>query len=179
MAWPTCARLASGCAPQPEEGIVLITDPGPDPDDVKALLILGVLHRQRKIRLHAIVTNGGQQADLRARLALCIMDWIGVRDVPIGVGSAGKAYVAEAHEYAISGFDTADISRLMQGPKLLSSVLHAAGERSLTFVAISSMRDLADLMAVEPELFLARTREVAVMGGLTYDAARSTWLPDT
>ncbi|KAG8470407.1 hypothetical protein KFE25_008828 [Diacronema lutheri] len=119
--------------------MVLITDPGPDPDDMKTMLIAGILHRQKEIKMHAIVANGGHQAERRAKLALCLMDLIGVRDVPVGIGSEGKPYVAQAHD----------------------------------------LRDLADLIAAEPELFVARACEVAVMGGLTRDDAASKWRPDT
>ncbi|KAG8460936.1 hypothetical protein KFE25_010687 [Diacronema lutheri] len=73
--------------------MVLITDPGPDPDDIKTMLISGVLHRKKEITLHAIVAN--------------------------------------------------------------------------------------DVIAAEPELFLARTREVTVMGGLTWDDANTKWRPDS
>lgn len=115
-------------------------DPGPDPDDVKALLVAAVLHRQRVARLRAVVCNGGMQPRARARLARCILDHVGLRDVPVGVGSEGKPYVAKPHEYAIPGFDEVDASRLLNGAALLAEVLRRARPRSLTVVCISSLR---------------------------------------
>ena len=130
--------------------------------------------------MHAIVANGGHQAERRAKLALCLMDLIGVRDVPVGIGSEGKPYVAQAHEYALPGYERTNVARLLPGHTLLLDVLRRAPrERALTFVCISSLRDLADLIAAEPELFVARACEVAVMGGLTRDDAASKWRPDT
>lgn len=143
------------------------------------MLISGVLHRKKEITLHAIVANGGQQPERRAKLARCIMDAIGVRDVPVGVGSAGKPYAALSHEYALPGCEHVDAARLLPGHALLLDVLRASRKRSLTFVCISSLRDLADVIAAEPELFLARTREVTVMGGLTWDDANTKWRPDS
>jgi hypothetical protein len=35
--------------------IILISDPGPDPDDVKALLVAAMLHAHRRVELLAVV----------------------------------------------------------------------------------------------------------------------------
>jgi hypothetical protein len=50
---------------------------GPDPDDVKALLIAAILHNQGHVWLRAVVCNGGSSARDRARLARCVLDHVG------------------------------------------------------------------------------------------------------
>lgn len=146
---------------------------------MKALLVASVLHRQRVASLRAVVCNGGNQPRARARLARCILDHIGLRDVPVGVGSAGRAYVAKPHEYAIDGYDDVDETRLLDGGALLAELLRNAAPKSLTFVCISSLRDLADLMRDTPELVAERARLVSIMGGIVrVEHARAGWGPD-
>jgi len=166
------------CLGRGRQNLVIITDPGPDPDDVKALLVAGVLHRHRTLHLSAVVANGGQQAMRRARLARCVLDKLGAYDVPVGVGSEGKEYKPQPHEYAIDGIDQVDSARLRSGQELLISTLRAAVSNSLTFVCISSLRDLADVMDEHPALVMEKVVEVAVQGGLERDE-EGTWQPDT
>lgn len=59
--------------PQP---ILLITDPGPDPDDVKSIISLAVFHIQQVITLKGVVCNGGNQAARRAQLARHVLDML-------------------------------------------------------------------------------------------------------
>ena len=53
--------------------LVIVTDPGPDPDDVKTILSSAIKHRAGQIRVHGIVCNGGHQAEQRARLAKALL----------------------------------------------------------------------------------------------------------
>jgi inosine-uridine nucleoside N-ribohydrolase len=99
----------------------LVTDPGPDPDDVKVLLVLAVLHRRGLIDFVGAVCNGGGQPALRAQLARCVLDTVGAREIPVAIGSAGKPYSAQPHEYAIEGFDAVDPTRLLDGPTLIAA----------------------------------------------------------
>eukprot|EP00304_Pavlova_gyrans_P006070 CAMPEP_0206049134 /NCGR_PEP_ID=MMETSP1466-20131121/26043_1 /ASSEMBLY_ACC=CAM_ASM_001126 /TAXON_ID=44452 /ORGANISM="Pavlova gyrans, Strain CCMP608" /LENGTH=1171 /DNA_ID=CAMNT_0053424217 /DNA_START=35 /DNA_END=3550 /DNA_ORIENTATION=+ len=150
----------------PPKRFVLITDPGPDPDDVKALLALSVLHKQGIVRLEAVVANGGQQPDKRARLAKCILNHVKEPNVPVGIGSQGKPYSAQPHEYDMEGYEEVEQHDLGQGPSLLLRVLRDAPPKSLNFVCISSLRDLADLMVEHPDLVREKTQLVAIQGGL-------------
>jgi len=101
-------------------GLVIVTDPGPDPDDIKALLM------QNKIVLRVVIAKGGQQAESLARLARCVLNLVGVFVVPVGIGSAGKPYQAQPHEYKLEGFEDVDASTLQEGSQLLLSVLCAS-----------------------------------------------------
>lgn len=144
--------------------LVLISDPGPDPDDVKAILVAAVLHRLESINLTAVVANGGGQPARRAQLARTVLDHVGVTDVPVGVGSLGTPYVAQPHEYALSGFN--DKASLVDGHALLMRTLRSARNHSLTVCCISSLRDLADVITAEPALVLAKVASLVIQGGL-------------
>jgi len=148
-------------------------------DDIKALLIAGVLHRQGCVELHAVVANGGAQAARRAQLARAVLDHIGADAVPVGIGTDGKPGLPQPHEFSLLGFDSVDTSRLVDGAELLLRVLRSAARRSLTIVCISSLRDLADIIAAEPQLVADKVCEVAIQGGVELDGLSGEWTPDT
>jgi len=161
--------------------LLLITDIGPDPDDAKALLVAAMLHKRGRIRLRAVIANGGQQSRERARLAYCFLGHLGLaKEVPVGAGSIGDAYMPQPHEYALEGFrDVAD-SVLQPGPELLLRTLRTARPRSLRVVCISSLRDIADAIREHLELVLSKVHTIAIQGGLVVDASSPHgWTPDT
>ena len=158
----------------------MVTDPGPDPDDVKAILVLAVLHQQGDLELVGVVCNGGGQPLARARLARCILDAVGEADVPVGVGSEGKAYDAMPHEYAIAGYDAVDDSRLVPGHDLVMRALRESPQGGLTIIIISSLRDFADAIMADDALVRDRVAFVSIMGGLQPSAdAPFGYEPDT
>lgn len=146
----------------------------------QALLVLAIAHTRGALTARAVVTNGGGQPVERARLALCALDHIGVRDIPVGAGSEGSPYTPQPHEYALAGQSEVDPSRMLDGGALLRSALDGAAARSLTFVCISSLRDLADLINADARLFVAKTRMVSIQAGLERRAgAPFGWAPDS
>lgn len=160
--------------------VLIVTDPGPDPDDVKALLVLAIAHKRGQLRLRGVVANGGHAAAARAALARCVLDHVGEPSIPVGIGSPGRPHPAGAHEYLISGFDRVDPGRLEEGAALILRELRAARPRSVTILLISSLRDFADIIGAYPALVLAKVAEVAVQGGLEADAhAPHGWRPDS
>lgn len=135
----------------PGRRLVIITDVGPDPDDAKALLVAGVFHLSGSLELCAVVANGGAQPEMRARLARCVLDHVGVgSSVPVGIGSMGTPYAAQPHEYSLAGFEQVEARELADGKALLMQVFRQAKRRSLTVVCISSLRDFADLIDEAP-----------------------------
>jgi len=112
-----------------------------------------------------------------------MLDHVGLRDVPVGVGSTGKAYTPQPHEYDIQGYDKVDTTRLVRDSHdLLLRVLSRARPGGVRVVCISSMRDLADLMATHPDLVLSRVTLVGIQAGLEADNSPSSttgWKPDT
>ena len=110
--------------------VVVITDPGPDPDDVKVLLVLAALHRQHMLRLVAVVANGGGQPLARARLAKCVLAHARIFDVPVGFGSEGMPTEALPHEYDLQGYADVAPSAIEQGHQLLMRTLRSAASAS-------------------------------------------------
>jgi len=160
--------------------VAVVTDAGPDPDDVKALLVLAMAHRSGRIRLAAVVANGGGQPGLRAQLMRLLLNRIGELGVPVGVGSLGVALAEQPHECALRGFAAVDPSRLLDGPALLLRTRVRAAPRSVAVLLISGLRDFADVVLAQPGLVQRKVRAVAIQGGLVPDAAAPFgFAPDT
>lgn len=130
------------------------------------------------LTVRGVITNGGMQPQARATLARCILDALGLPAVPVGIGSEGKEYSCQPHEYRIAGYEQVDIKRLLDGSALLLSVLRESAPKSLTVVCISSLRDLADAMSAQPALVEAKVAEVAIQAGLER-GEDSSWVPDS
>lgn len=159
--------------------LLLVTDPGPDPDDVKAILTAVVLTKQGELRLRGLICNGGGQPIRRARLARCILDRLHVPDIPVGIGSPGTRSVEQSHEMMLPGYDNVADARLYDGHALFLRVLRSARPKSLVVCLISSLRDFADVLAAEPQLVRRAVVEVIVQGGLEKDSAATFgWRPD-
>lgn len=159
--------------------MVVITDPGPDPDDAKVILLLGIAHLGRQISLRAVVCNGGAQARERAGLARCLLDHIGAQRVPVGIGSAGSPTSARPHEFNLPGYAEVDPARLLDGSELLRSALRRSSRKSVRLLCIASMRDAADLFEREPALVFSRLQRVVIQGGLQRDEATGSWVADS
>jgi hypothetical protein len=153
--------------------VLIVSDPGPDPDDVKTLLVAATLHRRRRIRLLGVVCNGGGQPAARARLGRCVLDHAGVPDVPVGIGSHGVPYATQPHEYDIEGYADVGEGALRGGHELLVGALRSAPARSVRVVLISSLRDFADVCISDPALVRAKVHTVSIQGGLERDEADS------
>ncbi|KAJ1618282.1 hypothetical protein T492DRAFT_892325, partial [Pavlovales sp. CCMP2436] len=148
--------------------IVISTDPGPDPDDIKTILILAMLHKQSAVSLRAVICSGGQQPEKRAALGKCLLNHLGESNVPVGIGSRGKEYSAQPHEYLLEGHgQVREDADLVEG--------HALLMQSLTMVCVASLRDFADAMLADPDLFVAKVAVVAIQR----DDEDSPWRPDT
>jgi len=152
--------------------LAIVCDPGPDPDDVKVLLIAAHLHAQGMIRVRGIVCNGGGKGEPMKRAALAAAVWAhtGAEPVPVGVGSEGKGHSASAHEYRLDGFDSAMSQACLfeDGVGLLKRVLYEveAEGGTLLLQVQAGMRDVADLMQQEPERVIKVVRKCSIMGGL-------------
>ena len=71
--------------------VVLVADPGPDPDDVKVIMMAAAQHRAGEIEIAGILANGGHQARERAALARVVLHAFGQETrIPIGVGCPGE-----------------------------------------------------------------------------------------
>lgn len=160
--------------------VVLVTDNGPDPDDAKAILIAATLHIRGDIRLLGVVANGGGHALERAKLSRAILDNAGAESVPVGVGSTGRFTTPNDYEFALEGYEKVAVEALRDGAELLDTAIRTSAERGLHLVLISSLRDAADAIVRDPELFKRKVRTVAIMGGIKRsESSHSGWEPDT
>jgi len=172
-------HACSGGAAREKLRLLVVTDPGPDPDDVKVVVAAACLHLLGEVELLGVVCNGGGQAVQRAKLARAVLLHCGAVDVPVGVGSDGSPYTPQPHEYDLDGFDAVDPDTELRGGRaVLMDALRSADAASLTFLLISSQRDLAQVIGDAPDLFRAKTRHVCVMGGVQR-AEDGSWTPDT
>lgn len=146
--------------------VLLVTDPGPDPDDVKAILIAAMEHLAGRMRLLGVVANGGGDSGRRARFAKRLLDLVGLRRVAVGAGSNGKPQVPRPHEYALEGAEDTVVGN---GAQVMASAVKHAKAKSITFVCISSLRDLADLILVHRARVLRATAAIVIQGGLVED----------
>ena len=82
--------------------------------------------------------------------------------MPVGVGSDGSPYTPQPHEYDLDGFDAVDPDTELRGGRaVLMDALRSADAASLTFLLISSQRDLAQVVGDAPDLFRAKTRRAS------------------
>ena len=141
--------------------VLIVCDPGPDPDDVKVVITAAKCHMTHELDVRGIVCNGGHQAAERARLARCVLrlvDRTVCEKIPVAAGSAGQPYAPKDHEYSIAGFDADDeAGAICEGAALCSRVLRQAAPRSLIVQIQSGFTDVAELIDSEPELFQERS----------------------
>jgi hypothetical protein len=163
-----------------EVRVCLIADPGPDPSTALALLLLGSLHSKGSVELAAVVANGSERPAERAALARCLLKHAGAPGVPVGVGSAGAKHAVAPYEFALPGLDVAAPApdALPSGKRLLLETLRASRPRALTFICLSSLRDLADVVVEAPQLVLEKTFEVVLQGNVERTSARFGWQPE-
>ena len=86
--------------------VLIVCDPGPDPDDVKVLLAAAMLHADKERRsgfvCAGVVCNGGGCPLARAKLGKAVLRVAGAPDVPVAVGSAGETKPQQPHELALA-----------------------------------------------------------------------------
>lgn len=150
--------------------VLIITDPGPDPDDAKVILMAGVQHLQGQVNVTGIVTNGGQQSEARAQLATAILAGIGVTNIPVAHGAPGRKENPSPQVFNLDGFDQVDKGELLQGRDLIFSVLTDAKPKSLTIQIQSAGTDIAEAIKLYPSLIKAKVCKVSVMGGVELKA---------
>jgi len=156
-----------------EQKLVLISDPGQDLDDELAYIMLRYMVDKRYVQVRGIIATLAPAFD-RARLCRGTLDALGLHSVPVGIGNDGgddngfhKASTFEewAHSYMPLAFSESAAS-LEPGRRLLYQIYAQAEFRSLTLVVIASMKDPALFLRDNEKLFLQKTKEVIVMGGV-------------
>ena len=82
--------------------VLVVCDPGPDPDDVKVVITAARCHLNRDLDIRGFVCNGGHQAVERATLARCVLAQVdhgsSLASIPVCAGTAGQPYTPKDHE---------------------------------------------------------------------------------
>lgn len=171
--------LFGGVDQSPRPQVILITDPGKDLDDEQAMVLAAGLHHAEIINLVAVVANLDPALD-RAKLARGTLDLLELFSVRVGIGTpvfvGGKT---EKHEcdadYANAVLptnlhpffvDPEGLLTRLTTPQLLRAILKVAGPKSLTWVLNSGLTDAALCFLSDPTLFVEKTKEVVIMGGV-------------
>ncbi|KAL1514517.1 hypothetical protein AB1Y20_003615 [Prymnesium parvum] len=172
---------------EPPLPLVLITDPGQDLDDEMAFIMARHLTHLKLVELRGVITTLTPSFD-RARLARGTLDLLGFHHVPVGVGTDGGDlqghHTAEPFEESAAtympGVDSGVAHCLDSGLRLLHHLYADAAPRSLVLLIIASMKDAALFARDNQAVFVAKTKEVVVMGGVAPWASDSDELtPDT
>jgi len=175
----------------PDTRLVLISDPGQDLDDEMAYIMTRLLVEDGLVELRAVICTLVPAYD-RARLCRGTLDLLGLRRVPVGIGSDGGD-LAGVHNSApfekgaktyMPGTNSEQAMTLEPGHKLLHDLYEMAAAKSLTILCIASLKDLALFLRDNEQLFVERTKEVVIMGGVDVPAGStlhdgSYLVPDT
>ena len=147
--------------------------------------------------LKAVVANLCP-AGARAKLARGTLDSLAQEDVPVAVGSeanrsgiednftasvsaTGFDYLVREVEEEEEGDSCFDNTEGKGGLNLMLRTYLAAEDHSLTLLIIAAMTDAALFIEQQPSLFAAKTRSVAIMGGVdpaSLDASAQMMMPD-
>ena len=159
----------------PGQRTFISCDPGPDPDDAKVVLMAAALHKKGVLQVEGIITNGGQQAKNRAKLALALLKSVHMQaQIPVGIGSDGKLKKPGPYEYRIDGFDEIQDEELTSGHLLLMRTLEHVPPKSLVVQIQSAATDIALAIQAVPTLFAEKVKLVSVMGGLEFKGNTET-----
>lgn len=155
----------------PAPRIVVITDLAKDFDDLLAMIVLKELHRLGAIELLAFVANLEPAVD-RARLGRGALNELGLRNIPIGIGTSGLGpnHKHQMHEYEFAGSETfiAETAEgLLDGQALLLETFQRAKEQGykITLLTLSSLMDIAKFMKDHRELLADRLERCVLQGG--------------
>jgi tetratricopeptide (TPR) repeat protein len=160
--------------------VVVISDPGRDSDDEVAMCVLASLSRKKNPRITvaapicpsisvvaAVATL--EPAKDRARLMRGSFDVLGLGTTPVGIGSDGGVPTAiDLVPHDVKYMTPAAIP-FDDGQTVLHKTYEKAAPKSITVLVIASMKDLALFMRNHEGLFVAKTKSVAIMGGVMTD----------
>eukprot|EP00931_Biecheleriopsis_adriatica_P018957 TRINITY_DN13073_c0_g2_i1.p1 TRINITY_DN13073_c0_g2~~TRINITY_DN13073_c0_g2_i1.p1 ORF type:complete len:940 (-),score=185.98 TRINITY_DN13073_c0_g2_i1:67-2886(-) len=173
--------------------LIVISDIGQDNDDEMALLLLAEMYRRDEIQVKAVIANL-RPASSRAALARGTLDMVGMKDVPVGIGTDGGSvkhtdtfskhisvpktgldYFSEADANvkkvlaAMDGPTEEQVCkkyRVFPGQKLMLSCLREASDKSIRLLLLSSLKDATLLLKEHENLFARKVLEVTIMGGM-------------
>ena len=162
--------------------VLVITDLGKDYDDLGAMVVLKELHRVGLIHLEGFITNM-KPSRKRAILGRIILDLLGLKDIPIGVGTAGPVEYCEAFDYEFEAsfmpdegtFTPNEGNFWADGLELLHQVFTRAikEERKVDLLLISPLPDIVKYAKLHPKIFREGVGKIYMQGGYSVSAKGS------
>jgi hypothetical protein len=142
-------------------------------DDEMMFVMMRHLVEEGLLEIRGIVATLAPAME-RARLCRGTLNLLGLPNVAVGVGTDGGdtagIHTAEAFEQGASSYmplpNSEEAIRMMPGRKLLSRVYRAAEPKSLTLLIVASLKDAALFLRDNEALFVSKTKEVVIMGGV-------------
>lgn len=151
----------------------MVTDPGPDPDDVKALLVAAMAHKRGEIRLQAVICNGSHEPEVRAILAKKVLNHIGLSKIEVIVGEKGPFREHRPHELSLEG----DASASELSSRTFQQCMESLPDKSCALVIISGMMDVSSCIQKDYKLLARKVISVGIMGGMVW--GDNGWVADT
>lgn len=134
---------------------IVVTDPGTDPDDEMAMILMRALIEDGLMACSAVIANTYPAIE-RARLSRRTLDALGLQTIEVGCGSDGGKDSA----YASAG------AEFKRGVDLIQQAYVAAAPKSVQLVLISKLTDAAVFIHLFERLFVRKTLRVVIMGGV-------------
>lgn len=157
--------------------LVIITDPGQDLDDEMTFILLRCLQGIGLVDVLCVVTNL-HPSFKRALLCRGALDMLGMLDVPVGYGSDGGDTAGKHQDDFVKtapympSVTSQQAFSLPAGRTLLYRVFEEAPPKSLSLCLISSLKDAALFLRDNEALFVAKVKEVTIMGGVKFPIAK-------
>lgn len=181
-------RAAKGQKPP---HLLVITDLAKDYDDLMAMVLLGELHRLGLVELEAFVANL-MPAQSRARFGRGALDLLGLRKIPIGIGTEGSEKLHKVNDYEFkycTFMAPAGSVEFENGEELLLKVLRKAAveKRKVTLLLLSSLMDISKFSQKYPNLVKNTVDNISIQGGMYFEkgtlkadnsAANNNFSPD-
>lgn len=150
--------------------LIIVTDPGKDPDDENTLVLVRWLMDQALAELVAVLAVLAPSKQ-RARLAKGTLNKL-LLTAPVGIGSDCTVTDTGASDHEFQGVDyLAPEEELEDGQVLLVRKLKEADPKSIVWLIIAGQTDVAKLLREHEQLFSEKTDRVVIMGGVKRENA--------
>lgn len=151
--------------------LLVITDPGLDPDDLLNAWLLCELRQLGLVEVLGMVANY-DPAICRAMLLKGALKSIGHGDIPVGYGTKCNAkHTPREYEFHPS-FELASMMEIMSGYRLIEKVIGEAEPYSITLLLTSGLTDAYEFLACASDKEIGKIKDVYIMGGASYADGR-------
>lgn len=157
--------------------VVVITDPGRDPDDTVALVIAIALQKMGYLKVRMVITTLGNHKtrSKRANHVKWLFNELSQQNIPIYLGNDYD--VSEREQLIHNSFlKSAKIVHQDKVQKLTTEVfkkfIRIVGNKNLIFIVLAGLTDLANLFDQIPSFILPKLKEIVFMGNVKHSVKR-------